>query len=63
MKHDKMYLLLLLGAAVVFTVFICPFLEMQGLTWVCVLFYALVVLAFIYGRTGAMRQGRSRHPR
>jgi len=51
MKDNKIFLLLLVLAAAVFTIFICPFLEMHALTWVCVLFYVLVVVAFIYGRS------------
>ena len=58
LRYGKMYLSLLVISAVIFTIFVGPFLEMHGLSWVTVLFYVLIVFAFIYGRTGAMGEDR-----
>ncbi len=52
MRHNVWFFLLMLLAAGVFFVFVCPYLRGIGRTWVCVFFYAVFVLIFIYGRAG-----------
>ncbi|HWR34404.1 MAG TPA: hypothetical protein VN622_00870 [Clostridia bacterium] len=60
MRHNVVYLVLLVISAAVFTVFICPFLESRGLIWVCVLFYIVIVVTFLYGRTAGLKQRKPR---
>lgn len=62
MRHNLLYLILLVISAAIFTVFICPFLEARGLAWVCAVFYVIIVITFLYGRAAMIRQGSGRKP-
>ncbi len=62
MKGNLIYLSVLVISVAVFTIFICPYLDAKGLTWLCVLFYVLVIVTFLFGRNSTMRS-RPRPPR
>ncbi len=59
-RHNLLLIVLLLIGAVVFTIYGCPYFRDQHHGGLCILVYALLVLALVYGR--AMRVKR-REPR
>jgi hypothetical protein len=61
MRHNVIYLVLLIISAAIFTVFIYPVLQMHHMSWLAYVFYGLVIVAFLYGRTTMVR-GRPRPP-
>lgn len=55
MRNNIWYLILLVVSAAIFAVFICPFLHAHGLSWLCVIFYVIVVITFLYGRAASVK--------
>jgi hypothetical protein len=51
-QQNWVLLVLLIMAAVVFWHSGCPWLQARGYTGLCVILYALFVLAFIFARAG-----------
>ncbi len=63
-RHNLLLILLLAIAAVIFTFYGCPYFHDQHHTGVCVIVYAVLALALIYGRAVTFRRGpRPRRPR
>jgi hypothetical protein len=61
MRHNYTFLILLVISAAIFAVFICPALKMHDMGWLCYVFYGLVIVVFLYGRTAGVN-GRPRTP-
>ena len=59
MRHNYTFLVLLVISAAIFTVFISPALKMHNMGWLSYVFYALIIVLFLYGRTARIN-GRPR---
>lgn len=60
MRHDLVYLILLVISAAIFAVFICPYLQMYHMGWICYVVYGIVIIVFLYGRAGMQRRSPPR---
>ncbi len=58
MNRDTTYLVLLALSTVIFTVFFCPYLDAHNLDWLCVAFYAIVVVTFLFSQTAMLIRKR-----
>lgn len=61
LRENLLLLTLLLFAAAVFTIFVCPYLHDLKHGELCVVVYAIIALAFVYGRAMPLRR-RPRKP-
>jgi hypothetical protein len=59
MRHNYIFLVLLVASAAIFTVFISPALRMHNMGWLSYVFYGLVIVIFFYGRIARINN----HPR
>lgn len=56
MRNNYTYLVLLVISAAIFAVFICPALKMHNMGWLCYVFYGVVIVVFLFGRTARVKR-------
>jgi hypothetical protein len=57
MRHNYIFLILLVISAAIFAVFISPALRMHNMGWLSYVFYGLVIVIFFYGRIARINGG------